>query len=296
VLTLSKIDKSSSSNQGIFIFQLTPLLYNFNKLDLTKDARFECGQSIFVDKISYAKGFLTVYVNFFSDLEGKGANVTLRLENYFSQKTVSIAFSMVSNGIKLIIVKDWSQFLSFKNTVCGLSLTILALFFVSLFVHKMIGVELIHTYQVVYLVHLVNPNYTPHYSLLKWFALTVYDFLSASNGCTNIDSTSSHAEFDDANMYFSIYIIVGLSCALLVAFLLSLILPYLNDNHPKNTKTINFNGFPEALYQYFFFPITMGTLMVFFLMMATQHNPKNSLFVNWLCNTQMILLSIVFFQ
>jgi cysteine-rich repeat protein len=64
-LTLFKIDKSSTSNQGIFIFQLTPLLYNLNKLDLAKDTRFECGQSIFVDKISYAKGFLTVYVNFF---------------------------------------------------------------------------------------------------------------------------------------------------------------------------------------------------------------------------------------
>jgi hypothetical protein len=143
---------------------------------------------------------------------------------------------MVSNGTKLIIVKNLSQFLYFKDAVCGLSLTILALFFISLFVHKMIGVELIHTYQIVYLVHLVNPNYSPHYGLLRWFALTVFDFLSPSNGYINIGSISSHAEFDEANMLFSLYIIVGLSCALLVTFLLSLILPYLNDNHPNNTK------------------------------------------------------------
>jgi hypothetical protein len=222
--------------------------------------------------------------------------MTLGFNNYFSQKTVSLAFSMVSNGAKLIIVKDWSQFLSFKDAVCGLSLTILALFFVSLFVHKMIGVELIHTYQVVYLVHLVNPNYTPHYSLLRWFALTVFDFLSPSNGYTNIGSISSHAEFDEANMLFSLYIIVGFSCALLIALLLSLILPYLNDSHSNSTKAINFNGVSEALYNYFFFPITMGTLMVFFLILVTRDNFKNSLFVNWLCFTQMILLSIVFYH
>jgi hypothetical protein len=220
--------------------------------------------------------------------------VTLGFKNYFSQKTVSLAFSMVSNGTKLIIVKDLSQFLSFKNAVCGLSLTILALFFISLFVHKMIGVELIHTYQVVYLVHLINPNYTPHYSLLRWFALTVFDLLSASNGYTNINSISSHAEFDETNMLFSLYIIVGLSCALLVAFLLSLILPYL-DNHPNSANKINFNDVSEALYNYFFFPITMGTLMVFFLLMVTQHNSKSTLF-NSLFLTQMILLSIVFFH
>jgi cysteine-rich repeat protein len=192
VLSLTKADRLSGSNQGVFTFQLAPLLYSFSKLDLTNDVRFECNQSISVDTIYFAKGLLTVYVNFFEDLEGKEANVTMGLNNYFSQTTVSTAFFMVSSGIKLIIIQDLPRLLSFKNAVFGLSLAILVLFLASLFAHKMVGVELIHTYQIVYLVHLLNSNYTPFYSLLRWFTLTVFDFLYAINGSINVRSTAPH--------------------------------------------------------------------------------------------------------
>ena len=41
-----------------------------------------------------------------------------------------------------------------------LSISALVVFALSLFVHKMIGVELLISFQVVYLIHLVNNNYT----------------------------------------------------------------------------------------------------------------------------------------
>lgn len=83
---------------------------------------------------------------------------------------------MISNGMKLIITKDQAKILMCKQSIEIVSLVIVILFVISSLTHKMIGVEMIHSYQVIYLVHLLNGDYTQIYSVLRFFSFSAFDF------------------------------------------------------------------------------------------------------------------------
>ena len=63
---------------------------------------------------------------------------------------------MVSNGSKLIVNPDIDLLAMCKSILKGLSILAIVVFFVSILVHKMIGVELIHPLQVIYIIHLTT--------------------------------------------------------------------------------------------------------------------------------------------
>lgn len=67
-----------------------------------------------------------------------------------------------------------------KTLLTGVSVFAIAVFAASTFVHKMIGVELIFPLQIVYLVHLVNSNYSQSFSLLKYFGFASWNLQSIS--------------------------------------------------------------------------------------------------------------------
>jgi hypothetical protein len=104
---------------------------------------------------------------------------------------------MDSNGIKLMLVNNEHYLNICHNIILGLSLSIMGIYFLSLFFHKMVGVELMHTFQVIYLVHLINNDYTSPYSLLKYFAVITFDFLNQSNNFTNITTASGNITFSN---------------------------------------------------------------------------------------------------
>jgi hypothetical protein len=97
-------------------------------------------------------------------------------------------------------------------------------------------------------------------------------------------------------MHFTLFIIVGASFVLLGVLFFSSIPSSTDNAAPNNPKTLKHAGVSEAVYNYCFFPVVMGTLIVFFLMVATRHNSKSSFLVNCLCLMQMMLLSTVFFH
>ena len=99
---------------------------------------------------------------------------------------------MISNGEKLIFLTDIPRLDLLDKGMNILALAILAIVFFSFFVHKMIGVEIINSFQVVFFAHLVNPSYTVHYSVVKQLFPTVFDFLHSSNGLSNTFEAQQH--------------------------------------------------------------------------------------------------------
>lgn len=102
---------------------------------------------------------------------------------------------MISNGMKLIITKDHTKMLMCKESIEIISLVIIILFVLSSLTHKMIGVEMIHSYQVIYLVHLLNGDYTQLYSLLRFFSYSAFDFLMIKDNLSTIVSVHTQISF-----------------------------------------------------------------------------------------------------
>ena len=181
-LSVSKITKNGYTNQGIFVIEVTPALSAFSLLNYTKLLTFSCNQSIAVNSASYSGGSITIIVDYLENLEGNAANVFLELDrNYFLQTNASISFDMIStSGAKLIITGDIEMIMLCKMLLTGVSVLAIAVFAVSTFVHKMIGVELVFPLQVVYLVHMVNSNYSQSFGLLKYLGFASWNLQSIS--------------------------------------------------------------------------------------------------------------------
>lgn len=64
-LSVVRIDKESLKNQGIFVFQLKPVLSNLFKLNFTNKIRLECNQNSSTTKIEYLNSQIIIYVDFY---------------------------------------------------------------------------------------------------------------------------------------------------------------------------------------------------------------------------------------
>lgn len=85
---------------------------------------------------------------------------------------------MISNGAKLILTGDIGLIKLCKMLLTGVSVLAIVVFAASTFVHKMIGVELVFPLQIVYLVHLVNSNYSQPFGLLKYIGFASWNLMS----------------------------------------------------------------------------------------------------------------------
>ena len=177
-------------NQGNFVFTITPIIGTYAKLDFNTRFTFSCNKSISINAVSYSKGKITVLVDFLEDLEGNSAKIFMNFDsNYFVQTNTSLSFDMVStSGAKLILSDDIGVLALCKLLITGVTLFALAVFAASTFVHKMIGVELIFPLQIVYLVHLVNSNYSQSFGLLKYFGFASWNLQNVSKNTANINS------------------------------------------------------------------------------------------------------------
>lgn len=78
-LSLKRVEKADLANQGVFTFQLSPVIYSMNRLNLSRDLSFACLPNTTISSMSLSNGLLVVRVDFSEDLEGRQANVTLLL-------------------------------------------------------------------------------------------------------------------------------------------------------------------------------------------------------------------------
>lgn len=104
-----------------------------------------------------------------------------------------------TSGAKLILTSDVSTLALCKMLLTGVSVLVIVVFAVSTFVHKMIGVELIFPLQIIYLVHMVNSNYSQSFGLLKYFGFASWNLKSISWSTANIDSRQQNLVFSSGS-------------------------------------------------------------------------------------------------
>lgn len=127
---------------------------------------------------------------------------------------------MVSNGVKLLVTKDTAKLLACKESIEAISLAAVTLFWLASLTHKMAGVEMLHSFQVIYLVHLLNEDYTQLYSLLRFLSFSAFDFLMPKDSLSAIASAHTKVAFGEANLQLSVTLIVAGSAASLFLFTL----------------------------------------------------------------------------
>lgn len=81
----------------------------------------------------------------------------------------------------MMFLRNVEKMQLFAKILRYMSLGVVGLFGISLFVHQMIGVEIIVPFQIIYLSHLVENNYTPVFSIFGYLANSAFNFQFYSN-------------------------------------------------------------------------------------------------------------------
>ena len=97
---------------------------------------------------------------------------------------------MISNGDKLIVVDDYGKINILINFMTILSFVILFLFVAGSLSHKMIGVEILHSFQLIFLLQALSNNSTPVFGLFKSLSIVSGNFLFMNDMQLNIYSLS----------------------------------------------------------------------------------------------------------
>jgi hypothetical protein len=169
---------------------------------------------------------------------------------------------MVSNGDKLIIVNDYGKceiLIIFMKVLC---FVLLFLFAVGSFTHKMIGVEILHAFQIIFLLQALSNNITPVFGLLRYFSIVAGNFLFLSNYETNIYRSQSDIHYSSANQEFSEAIIVGLSIFFSLCIMPSLYTRVQSIDDPQSNSSNFSTKVLRVIYDCLLFPFIIGFLMV----------------------------------
>jgi hypothetical protein len=123
---------------------------------------------------------------------------------------------MVSGGDKLIVVNNYDKIKLLVNFMTILSFVVLLIFIVGSFSHKMIGVEIIHSFQLIFLLQALSNNFTPVFGLLKYLSIVSCNFLFLLNTHINIYYPKYAILYNPLNQDFSQGLILGISIFLLL--------------------------------------------------------------------------------
>ena len=159
------------------------------------------------------------------------------------------------------------------------SLGILFLFTFSLLTHKMIGLELIRPFQIVYLVYLINEERTPFFSVICFLSNTAYNYLYFQDHTWNIRTPIKCLCFDEANENLSESIIVWSTISSIAILMVLFIIRYRLTNNDsvfedkqKEDKTPLLSAVIKYFYNRIVFPVSICTLLIFFIMSFSQKN------------------------
>jgi len=136
--------------------------------------------------------------------------------NFIIQKPFSIQFNMTSRGDKLIVMNNYDKMALLINFLTILSFVVLFLFVAGSLSHKMIGVEILHSFQLIFLLQALSNNSTPVFGLLRSLSIVSGNFLFMSNAKTNNYSLKYAIKYNPMNKDFSEGIIIGVSILLLL--------------------------------------------------------------------------------
>ena len=178
-----------------------------------------------------------------------------------------------------------------KIKIASLSMAaiILSLFFLQSFFHKMAGVELIHIYQIIFNVALLENRLTVFYAIFKMFTYLQMNFLYLVNGESNINIASKMFEFDPSNRLFSYGILIIVYCAsALVVLILSTI---------EGLRNISLTHLKIFLYNIFVFPFTMVFLFLVHFQNYQINTEENPLWSNFfLISAHIVMILVVYYE
>ena len=191
---------------------------------------------------------------------------------FIIQKPFSIQFRMTSQGDKLIVVNDCGRVALLINVMTILSFVVLFLFVAGSLSHKMIGVEILHSFQTVFLLQALSNNSTPVFGLLRYFSIVSGNFLFLSNAQINIYRSKYVNQYNPMNQDFSEGIIIGAIILLFLCCFFPLLWKWkqiLDDPRINPNKFGKVDALVKVMYTYLFYPITMGFLTVNLLVANT---------------------------
>jgi len=129
---------------------------------------------------------------------------------------------MISDGDKLIVVNNYGQIALLINLMIILSFVVLFLFVAGSLSHKMIGVEIIHSFQLIFLLQALSNNFTPVFGLLRNLSIVSGNFLFLLNIKTNIYNSRYAIQYNSNSQDFAEGIIISVAVFLFLCCFLPL--------------------------------------------------------------------------
>ena len=127
-------------NQGIFTFQIYPLLFALNRIDFNSAVTFNCDSSYSVSAITFTNGALSIAADYTEDMEEKNCNITVTYDPLVLESPNStLSLIVQSDNVALLYSSKISQYKQIQFIFEILSFVVLALFVISL-PTKVIGV------------------------------------------------------------------------------------------------------------------------------------------------------------
>ena len=179
---------------------------------------------------------------------------------------------MISDGDKLIVVNDYGKIIILINFTTVLSFVVLFLLVIGSLSHKMIGVEILHSFQLIFLLQALSNNSTPVFGLLRYLSIVSGNFLFMNYMQLNIYSSKYAIKYNSTNQDCSEVIIIGASVLLLLVCSIPIIWKwthiFANPQIDPN-KFSKINAFVKVVYTHLLFPIVVGFLTVNLLAVNT---------------------------
>lgn len=127
-----------------------------------------------ISSITYSNGYLNIGFNYLSDLSGLTATLTLDFDpSFFSVDSYTYNFQIISDGLQLRYLGKLQFCKILQYVFMGLGLLSLAIFFVSLPLHKILGVETLQTFQMFFITALIIDSYEEPLNVLAYLKFTM---------------------------------------------------------------------------------------------------------------------------
>lgn len=122
---------------------------------------FTCDSNISRPEITYSDGILKIKVLYSQDLENKVANITLTFnQSIIKHQPISDIFVIRSMNSPLLIFKKFPEYNTIMNFLFYISMVAVCLFIFGSWAHKMIGVETLHVFQLIFVLNIYEVCYS----------------------------------------------------------------------------------------------------------------------------------------
>lgn len=111
------------------------------------------------------------------------------------------------------------------------------MFAVGSLTHKMIGLETLVPIQIIYLTHLLNNNVTPIYSMLSFFANSVFNLLHSENHFSSI-AAGNPSTYSEENEGVAMWAMLLLAFTATIVFCVIVALRILTEREDERIKPI----------------------------------------------------------